>query len=175
MKKVVITTIKTYDKEVFELSISFDKWLAEKQKRLDLWKKSIPLTDYQYELFFSNILSVKTRTRHIEEQKKLAPQTLLAMSSTDQKKLQQTNPDKYYQMERKEAEVRKNNQKIIKEQLENWKERRTQNFIKSRRLQLKKLAATERVFWLKTTEQKLIERERYTRAKQMEDFKKIKK
>ena len=174
MKKQIITIIKTRDNEIFELNIPIITYIAERDKRISLWKKTIFLKDFNYDLTITNVLSAKQRTKYIEPTIK-APKTLLWMGNNEIIELKEKNPNKYWIMVSEEKAAKAKIAPIIKEQLENWKERRKQFFIKNRALQLKKLAATERIFWVKTTEQKLIEREKFTRAKQIEEFKNLKK
>lgn len=165
MKKVV-TIIKTRDNEIFELNMPITEYFKERDKRLALWKKTIFLKDFKYDLTITNVLSSREKTKHIPIEVNKVPQTLLQMGSIDKKNLQENKPELYYKMLNEEKAVRKKNNIIIKEQLEKWKDRRAKKFIERRNIDFIKLAATEKTFWLKTTLQKLQEREQYKRGEQ---------
>lgn len=171
MNKQVVTIIKTRDWEVFELKMPIAAYIAERDKRIALWKKTIFLKDFKYDLTITNVLSSVEKTKHIALPAPARPKTLLEMSSTEQKALQKSNPDKFYQMQNEEEQARIKTQAIIKEQMEKGFERRAKKFMEKRDEDLKKLAALEKTFNLKTTQQKLIERAAYKKKEEIEKFK----
>ena len=175
MKKQIVTIIKTRDNEVFELKMPITAYMAERDKRIALWKKTIFLKDFDYDLTITNVLSSRQRIYHIELPVPKKPKTLLEMGSTEQKELQQDNPDLFYKMQNEEEKTRKKTQAIIKEQMENWKDRRAKKFIERRDIDFKKLAATEKTFGLQTTEQKLREWAEFKKQETILKFKNIKK
>lgn len=175
MTKQIVTIIKTRDNEVFELKMPIAAYIAERDKRIALWKKTIFLKDFKYDLTITNVLSSFERTKHLELSAPKVPKTLLTMGSTEKKELKEKNPNEYWKMVNEEKAAKARIAPIIKEQLENWKERRAKRFIESRDLQLKKLAATEKVFGLQTTEQKLREWAEFKKQETIKKFKNLPK
>ena len=58
------------------------------------------LKDYDENLYFSTIKNDKGKTHHKSLPEPKKPKALLQMSSTEQKKLKNTDPDKYYKMKK---------------------------------------------------------------------------
>lgn len=170
--KQIVTILKTFDGLTFELQMPITDYIAARDKRLALWKKTIFLKDFNYDLTISNVLSSIQKTKYLALPEPEKPKTLAQMWSTERQQLKKRNPEKYYEMERKEAETRAKNQKIIKEQMEKSFTRRAKSFMDRRQEDLKKLAAIEKTFNMKTTLEKLAEWEKWNREKEIEKIKK---
>lgn len=163
MNKSDITILTLWDWEKINVNMHINDFLDMQKTDVKSWRKEFYISDLLRTINYSDIKWKQWKTQYIALPEPEKPKTLLTMSDTEKKNLQKNDPDIYYQMEQEEKKHRANRNKIIKDLMENSKERRTKKFMEERTIDLKKLAATERSFWLKTTESKLLEWEQFTR------------
>lgn len=135
---------------------------AESRSKMD-WKKYVFIKKLSRRIYFNYIQNAYERWLFPkqEEQKKIWTNkkniSLLGMSSTEQKKMEKENPEKYYKMYNEENENRKQIQRKISIALEKTYDGRKKRFLERRVDILKKLADEEEKFELDTTISKIKE------------------
>lgn len=158
--KEEVVIIKTFDEKEYIVKTNIRDWNALVWQAEKSGQKKIFLKDYNENLYFSTIKNEKWKTlyKSLPEPVKT---TLISMSSTEKQNLKQNNPVLYNKMNAEENEARQKRNKTIKEILEKSLETRKKKFLEEREMILKKLAITEKNFWLTTTIDKLKDAEKY--------------
>lgn len=159
-----VVIIKTFDEKEYIVKTTIREWNALVEQAEKLGKKKIFLKDYNENLYFSTIKNEKWKSlyKSLPEPVKT---TLISMSSTEKQKLKANNPALYDKMDYEENQARQKRNKTIKDILEKSLENRKRKFLEEREKILKKLAITEKNFWLTTTLDKLKDSEKYQKLK----------
>lgn len=154
-----ITILTTWEDEKLTIDIEFKKWLEVKSEAKSKWEDWIFLQAYQRYIKFSNLKDERWKTQYLSlpEPKE---ESLSMLWSLEKKKLLENNPNKYYELERKDKERRRKIAEYVKNN-NNIIELRKKNFLEKRAEILKRLAFEEKELWFDTTISKLEELENF--------------
>ncbi len=155
-----VTILKTWKWEEFQIDMKYEDFLVFEKTLLNKWEDGFNSSDYRRYIKFSAIEDKIWKTLHLS----LPPpkkDSLSLMWSEEKKLLKESNPQKYFELEQKDLNRRKNienHSKKILDKIKPWIQKR---FIEKRREILKKLAFDEKKHWLETTLEKLEKLEKF--------------